>query len=526
MGYKSREEELAAKARIEAEKAQTESLRVTSEIVKAISQPVLHADHVRPTTRRQLISAGLMAGGASLVVPSLLSGRAFAAEGDTQCKAGAGGKVPGYMHFEASGGAALHRNFIFGKQKGGAAFDPLSDEAYRTSGLGTTQVPKAKELVTTFGGTLHATSPILLGLQDVMSAAALAKLVVIGLAGASGDDTSNNPSNPTQLVTKISGNFGGLLQIAGNTDSKTGGRTAPLAILENPGLSKAVVKTEADINNLVDPGLIASRFANDAKASSIVASLSRRLTASKLAQYKTSMMNGETKKLIDCGYGGAEDLLTQFSVEKLAPSKDVALTGTNYGAMTYAQVAAIPDLQTTALISKLVSEGYSTAGTVVIGGYDYHGQTIAAQDAKDRLLGRAIGLALEVAHRKGSAMFTAVTSDGSVSSGGGAATAGDIFQFTGDSGTRGSVLMFAIGATAKPPMNFYQVGAFNAAGSVDTTYLATGSAAATQALNIAYQYAAFIGKMGEFEKSLAAAGAANPFKGSEKDYLAFKDISA
>ena len=36
-------------------------------------EPLRHADHPRPTTRREFIAQGFMAGGASVVLPSLFS---------------------------------------------------------------------------------------------------------------------------------------------------------------------------------------------------------------------------------------------------------------------------------------------------------------------------------------------------------------------------------------------------------------------------------------------------------------------
>ena len=64
-----------------------------------------------------------------------------------------------------------------------------------------------------------------------------------------------------------------------------------------------------------------------------------------------------------------------------------------------------------------------------------------------------------------------------------------------------------------------QVGKFNDVGAVDTSYLVTSNSPNLQALAIAYNYAAFAGTMANFEKELAAAGAANPF--NEKEYLIF-----
>jgi hypothetical protein len=175
--------------------------------------------------------------------------------------------------------------------------------------------------------------------------------------------------------------------------------------------------------------------------------------------------------------------------------------------------------QTSMIMAKLMSEGLASGGTIEMPGYDYHGQGLATQDTKDDAIGRLIGLALEVAHRKGKPMFVAVTTDGSVSHGG--AAVNDRIPAQADSGARSMMLMFAIGPTAKPQMNFHQIGKFSDAGAVDTSYLLTANAPQTAALCLAYNYASFAGKLNQFDALLSANGAVNPFKGAEKQYQAF-----
>jgi len=56
---------------------------------------------------------------------------------------------------------------------------------------------------------------------------------------------------------------------------------------------------------------------------------------------------------------------------------------------------------------------------------------------------------------------------------------------------------------------------------VDTSYLLTANTPQTAALCLAYNYASFAGKLAQFDSVLSSAGAANPFKGNEKQYQAF-----
>jgi hypothetical protein len=522
MKFKNRKEEILAQYAAKEQARIAESVeRQQADIRKAFEKPVLHADHPVPTTRRELVGAGLLSGLAYAVVPSIFTLAAQNAYGVECPKGGSGGtaaRVPGYLHIELSGGYSPAKQFPPGKQEAGTAFVPLATAGYATIGYGPTQAPGTVALSMDFGLPYHPTSPLVLGMRDVMSTAALAKTVASAICSVSGDDTANNPLNPVQLVTKIAGNGGSLLQIAKDRDGATGGRTAPLNIAQDPGLAGAVVANEAALANLVNPGLLASRFANNPQAAVRVAELAHKLSASKLAQFQAKDLNQQVKDLIECGYIGAKDLLTEFTPDKLQVSTDTQLN-TAYNAMTFAQ-AFTGDNAQAMIMSKLLVDGLSTAGTIEIAGYDYHGQGLTVQDQKDRAAGQVIGLALEVAHRKGQPLFVCVTTDGSVAFGAGGAV-NDRLAAASDNGGRSMILMFGIGTTAKPQMNFHQIGKFNDGGAVDTSYLVTSNTAAIATLCAAYNYASFAGRLTQFESLLAANGATNPFKGNEKQYQAF-----
>jgi len=522
MKYKNRKEEILAQyAEREEQKRREQAVNEHEHVMTMAKKVCLSPEHPIPTTRREPLGAGLISGLSYAVVPSiftLASQSAFGVECSKGGTAGAGPGLPGYLHVEVKGGFSVARNFVPGKQDAGGAFVPLATAGYATIGYGPTQAPPTVQLNTELGGTIHPTSNILAGLKAVMSAAALQKTVVAAICGVSGDDTQNNPHNPIQLVTKVAGNRGSLLQIGGTRDSNTGGGTLPQPLAQDPGLAKAVVANEASLANLVNPGLIATRFGGNTQAAVRVAELSHKLSASKLAQFQAKDLNQQVKDLIECGYLGAKDLLTEFTPEKLQVSTD-AMLNTAYNAVPFA--TAFTGLnQTSMILAKLMADGLATAGTIEMPGYDYHGQGLGSQDPKDDAIGRLVGLALEVAHRKGQPMFVAVTTDGSVSTGG--AGTNDRIPGQADSGARSMMLMFAIGATAKPQMNFHQIGKFSDAGAVDTAYLPlVSNTPQTAALCLAYNYASFAGRMAQFDQVLSANGAANPFKGSEKQYQAF-----
>ena len=64
---------------------------------------------------------------------------------------------------------------------------------------------------------------------------------------------------------------------------------------------------------------------------------------------------------------------------------------------------------------KLVVEGYAGAGTISMGGFDYHTGDRSTGELRDLRAGRCIGACLEFAARRGKPLMIYVFSDGSLS---------------------------------------------------------------------------------------------------------------
>lgn len=529
MKFKNRQEEAAFKfAQAQKKAANDAAWEHQLQIMKTAKTPCLHPDHKLPTTRRELVSAGLMSGIAAVALPGILttiSSKAYAID-PAKCKPADGGgaaanTVPGYLHIELSGGAGLSGNMVFGKQAAGADLELYAPNGYGTNRWGDGQRPQQVTLNTTFGAPFHPESRILQGIMSVTSPEAQAKIRAAGIAGTSADDNRGNPHNPAQLVTKLR-SPGALTQLITDRDERnSGGRTAELQIGNDPSIPKALIRNEQGVANLVDPGLIAENLSKEAAVK--IAETAGKLSESKLAAFNKKDLNAQVQELIACGYLGSKDLLTEYTAEALSPSADAALTTGAYGGsgMTFQQLAQDGDNEQVLVLSKLLSDGLASAATMEMGGYDYHGgNNFQRQIDMDFAAGQKIGLALEVAHRKGAPMMIAVTSDGSVA----ARDGNGLNPFQSDSGTRGSMLMFAIGATAAPEMIQNQIGKYADSGAVDTSYLVTSNSPNLQALALAYNYAALAGNMAMFDQQVAAAGASNPF--NEAEYLAFAPVSA
>ena len=76
------------------------------------------------------------------------------------------------------------------------------------------------------------------------------------------------------------------------------------------------------------------------------------------------------------------------------------------------------EFRKTASVMKMVIDGYAGAGTITMGGYDYHTGNRSAGERRDLRAGRCMGACLEYARRKNTPLIMYVFSDGSVSSNG------------------------------------------------------------------------------------------------------------
>jgi hypothetical protein len=127
----------------------------------------------------------------------------------------------------------------------------------------------------------------------------------------------------------------------------------------------------------------------------------------------------------------------------------------------------------------MVIDGNAGAGTIQMGGFDYHTGDRSTGEARDLRAGQCIGACLEYAARKGKPLMIYVFSDGSLSSSGmidnstGGRGKG---VWTGDNQSTAASVMLVYRPTAPPvmlpngtngPRN--QIGWFSADGSVATT---------------------------------------------------------
>ncbi|MDH5369795.1 MAG: general secretion pathway protein GspF, partial [Gammaproteobacteria bacterium] len=105
----------------------------------------------------------------------------------------------------------------------------------------------------------------------------------------------------------------------------------------------------------------------------------------------------------------------------------------------------------TASVMKMVVNGYAGAGTITMGGYDYHTGNRTTGDARDLRAGRCIGACLDYARRKNKPLMIYVCSDGSVASNGTPdAGANGKLVWTGDNSSTASSFFLVYNPSAAP----------------------------------------------------------------------------
>ena len=85
------------------------------------------------------------------------------------------------------------------------------------------------------------------------------------------------------------------------------------------------------------------------------------------------------------------------SPSALNPDLDPHIVGPAAGIFTQAEYDADNEFRKTAAVMKMVINGYAGAGTVTMGGYDYHGQGRNTGETRNFRAGRCIGACLEYA---------------------------------------------------------------------------------------------------------------------------------
>jgi len=399
-----------------------------------------HPDHRRPVSRREFIAQGFRAGCGTLLGTSLLSllgSRAHAISPNLldsaytrvgSCDLGklSGRKIP-FICFDLAGGANIAGSNVLVGGPGGQR-DPLSPGGYAKLGLpanilpfgNNPQSPSGDFTDDSLGLLFHSESAMLRGiLEKAGSAVGLVNGAVI--PGRSDNDTGNNPHNPMYGIYRA-GVRGQILQLIGSANSESGGNSMAPAMMIDPELRPTKIDRPSDASVLVDVGDL-SLLLDDAEDIVSVMESMKRITDFKLDLVNTGISNpsDEDKRLKDrlsCEYLRSVDTVERFSSpDALDPSADPAIVGAT-GIFTAAEFDGDREFQKAASVMKLVIDGIAGAGTIEMGGYDYHTGDRRTGEDRDLRAGRCIGACLEYARLTNTPLMVYVFSDGSVFSNG------------------------------------------------------------------------------------------------------------
>ena len=502
----------------------------------ALGEPLLHENHPLPVTRRDFVAAGFLSGPAMVIGPAWLGALLKASRADgalspdmqallasSQCNVPtASGSLP-FICFDLAGGANLvGSEVLVGVQGGQTNF--LSTAGYGKLGVPGNMVPSSSANIDASLGLLwHADGAIKRGILSKATTPTAAGTNGAVLCAMSQNDTQNNPHNPMYGIAKA-GAQGLLLNLIGTESSVSGGNSlAPMTLID-PALQPTTISQPSDATALVDTGgatadpvavaVLESQARISGGSSRYVsgdtASFSGALSAPNggtpgVQLYSDAMTDTALKNQVRCAYVKSANTADAFgNPAALDATKDPNIIGGATPIFTAADFSD-SDVQKTATVMKLVLNGYAGAGTITLGGYDYHDDSRATGEGRNFKAGQMIGAVLEYAHRVGKPVMIYVFSDGSLTansmidnSTGGRGKLG----WQGDSASVASTFFLVYSPTGRPQLRNgvagQQIGYFSSDGSVVSTSSPAANAVNQLVQVVILNYMGLMGTDGQF----------------------------
>ena len=501
-----------------------------------------HPDHPRPRTRREFLSQGFIMGtasvlgAASVTLPGgvraqlspdlipLIDGCGIATQG--------AGKIP-FIAFDLAGGSnQAGSNVLVGRQ--GGQLDFLSTGGYERQGLPGDMIPPIVNPATntndfidqTLGLAFHSDSAFLRGMMTRISPTTAANINGAVIPARSENDTGNNPHNPMYGIASA-GADGSLLTLIGSENSDSGGNSMAPAGMIDLTVRPTKVDRPSDVTGLVDVGDLTAVLAQqDAVAvmESIYRISDQKMTA---VDVDGDPITPEdvVKDLVKCGYLKSADLADRFgNPATLDPAGDPEIVGAT-GIFTDVEFNAGDrsgrEFQKTASVMKMVVNGFAGAGTVEMGGYDYHGGRRAEGEVKDFRAGECMGACLEYAAIRGVPLMLYIMSDGSLSSNGVIDNTVDgrgKGEWTSDNQQTAATFFMVynpngrpslIGGTPEEQAIHQQIGYMRPDGSVETAATPAANNVNLLAQTVVLNYLALHGEQGQLASVIPGHGLGN-----------------
>lgn len=500
--------------------------------------PILFADHRKPMTRRDFIATGLRTGGHMIAGASVLnllsnprSAHATLSPDLESLRESCGinvqgaGKIP-FISFDLAGGANIAGSNVLVGGLGGQQ-DFLSTSGYSKLGLPGDMSPaianpnalQSNFINTDLGLAFHSDSAFLRGILEKVSPQTVANINGAVIPNRSDNDTGNNPHNPMYAIA-ASGANGSLMPLIGSRNSDSGGNSmAPAHFID---LSKRPTKIDrpTDVTGLVDIGDL-FELLSQRDAVAVMESI-QRISAQKMSQVNSQVTRDDViKDMINCGYVKSADLTDRFgNPATLNPLLDVDIVGPG-GIFTLDEFDNEREFQKTASIMKLVVNGFSGAGTVTMGGFDYHTGERATGELRDLRAGRCMGACLEYAARRNKPIMMYVFSDGSVSSNGridDSENGRGKGEWTSDNSSTGASFFLVYNPTGKPQLMgstsernamHQQIGYMRADASVETASAPSANNVNLLVETVLLNYMALHGEQNKFSTLVPNQGLGN-----------------
>lgn len=497
--------------------------------------PLRHPDHKRPVTRRDFLSQGLVGGSAMVLGPTLFglfadprAARAALSPDLQTLKQTCGiavqgaGKIP-FICFDLAGGANIAGSNVLVGQQGGQ-LDFLSTAGYSKLGLPGNMIPP---IVNPNGGTndfinqslglaFHSDSAFLRGITERAAPATAARINGAVIPARSENDTGNNPHNPMYGIWRAGAN-GELLTLIGSVSSDSGGNSMAPSYLLDPTVRPTKIDRPSDVTGLVDTGKLVGLL-SQADAVAVMESIER-ISDQKLGRVNTKLTtDAVVKDLVRCGYVKSADITDRYGdPSTLNPLLDTNIVGPS-GVFTQAEFDGDAEFRKTAAVMKLVVNGFAGAGTITMGGFDYHTGDRSTGELRDLRAGRCIGACLEYAARVNVPLMVYVFSDGSLDSNGMIDNSVDgrgKGVWTGDNSSTACSFFLVFNPAGRPALfsgdslpaaRHQQIGYFRADGSVETAATPAANNVNLLVETIVLNYLALHGEQGNLATVLPGNG--------------------
>lgn len=505
---------------------------------------VRNVNHRPPVTRREFLGRGMLTTSATVIgMGSFFSlfanpRKAYAQLANdiqtlvnTPCNIRAGaGKVP-FIAFDLAGGGNIAGSNALVGQSGGQ-LDFLTTAGYNDLGLPGNMIPSVgggSFIDTSLGLAMHSDSAYLRGINSMATSSTTALVNGAVIPAISQTDTDLNPHNPMYGIHSA-GAAGGLLTLIGTEATVSGGNSMAPPYMIDQTILPTVVTQPSDVTGLVSTGQLVSPGGLDQGAAVDVLESAVRISNMKLGQVSPATGNPATdaaiSQVLECSYVDAAYLVNKYGNAEAAlnPLQDPFIT-----TIFTADQLQDGDFLATASVMKMVIDGYAGAGTIEMGGFDYHDSTRATGEMRDYKAGQCMGACLQYAALRGVPLMIYVFSDGSLVSSGmidnSVAGRGKGVWVADNTATAAS-LMLVFDPRGRPTALQNQVGSYNANGTVDSTGSIAANAVNLLAETVVLNYMALHGQESAFQ-SMVWSGGVGQGLGSSSTYqslIAFSQL--